>query len=98
PASVGDSRRVDRTRRRTPNLSSRLAIALETAGWPMLRSRAAAENEPPSTIRTNISISRSLPMDQFQSGIDFITTNRLLLALRNVYASSQIRKEARGVA
>ncbi len=66
------------------------AIALETAGWPMFRSRAAAEKEPPSTTRTNISISRSLPIDPFPFGIDFITTNRLLAEARNVYAWFQI--------
>src|SRR5437016_2617570 len=58
----------------------------------MFRSRAAAEKEPPSTTRTNISISRSLPIDPFPFGIDFITTCCLLSEARNVYACSQIRR------
>jgi hypothetical protein len=40
------------------SLSSRLATVFETAGRPILRSRAAAENEPDSTTLMNISISR----------------------------------------
>lgn len=33
-------------------------MVFETAGWPMPRSRAAAENDPASTTLTKISISR----------------------------------------
>jgi hypothetical protein len=33
-------------------------MVLEMAGWPMLKSRAADENEPAFTTPTNISISR----------------------------------------
>src|SRR3989442_1642742 len=95
PASVGDSLRVDRTKRRTPSLSSSPAIALETAGWPMFRSRAAAEKEPPSTTRTNISISRSLPIDDpFPFGIDFITKYFLLAEAGNVYIGPRLIEEA----
>src|SRR5580700_2300660 len=42
-----------------PSRSSRPAIAFEIAGCPSFRSRAAAENEPVSTTRTNSSISRN---------------------------------------
>ena len=49
---------MERASSRTPSLSSRLAMVLEIAGWPIFRSRAASENDPASTTRTNISISR----------------------------------------
>src|SRR4029453_1294761 len=49
------SPRVDRVTSRTPNCSSSCAMDLDTAGWPTLRSRAAAENDFASPPRTNVS-------------------------------------------
>ncbi len=72
-------------------MTTNSSTALITGGTSGI-GRAAAEKEPPSTTRTNISISRSLPIDPFPFGIDFITTYCLLSEARNVYVWFQIKR------
>src|SRR5882757_7424916 len=58
----GNSPRVVRTSSLTPSRSSSCATNFDTAGCPTWRRRAAAENDPESTTRTNASIATSRSM------------------------------------
>src|SRR6266478_6927105 len=96
PASVGESRRVDRTRRRTPNLSSNPAIVLEIAGWPILRSRAAAEKEPVSTTLTNVSISCSRPISIPVGNRFYHSRRSSICGAKSIFSSQSQSQEPKG--
>jgi hypothetical protein len=52
----GRQARVERITKRTARRASSCAMLLDTAGWPMPRRLAAAENEPVSTTWTKVSM------------------------------------------
>ena len=64
PASVGVRPRVERSSNLTASRASSCATPLETAGWPIPKRFAAAENEPVSTTWTKVSMAvrRSIGM------------------------------------